>query len=240
MLNKYAEIQDNQYVQKQKGVPAFAMVGQRLYTGRVAVAQAALSYQRRLFEVTKAYSDSKMCWSKTGEVPLSNIPQLKSLYEEQEATTARLDLFVSRCEAELSHCLVSDTLPSSALVEAIASAKVKAVEASIDLTFRLKQEVGSFALMADAGFKHMDFLQCCKFAEGDSRILMQKLARDCMQRSRDPTDERELAARDDLIKAMEASVAKGLSQQEAWDDSWRQVYALAGATIDRIVDTYTE
>ena len=24
----------------------------------------------------------------------------------------------------------------------------------------------------------MDFLQCCKFAEGDSRILMQKMARD--------------------------------------------------------------
>jgi len=52
------------------------------------------------------------------------------------------------------------------------------VETSIDLCFRLKQEVGSFALMDDAGFKHMDFLQCCKFAEGDSRILMQKMARD--------------------------------------------------------------
>ena len=58
----------------------------------------------------------------------------------------------------------------------------QAVESSIDLCFRLKQEVGSFALMDDAGFKHMDFLQCCKFAEGDSRILMQKLARDTMKR----------------------------------------------------------
>ena len=60
----------------------------------------------------------------------------------------------------------------------LALVQVRAVETSIDLCFRLKQEVGSFALMDDAGFKHMDFLQCCKFAEGDSRILMQKMARD--------------------------------------------------------------
>ena len=41
------------------------------------------------------------------------------------------------------------------------------MEDSIEMTHRLKQEVGSFALMADAGFMHLDFLQCCKFAEGD-------------------------------------------------------------------------
>jgi hypothetical protein len=58
------------------------------------------------------------------------------------------------------------------LIEAIATGKVKAVEESISLCFRLKQEVGSYALMNNTGFEHMDFLQCCKFAEGDSRILM--------------------------------------------------------------------
>merc|ERR1719454_1016669 len=63
-------------------------------------------------------------------------------------------------------------------MDAIAVAKVKAVENSIDLCFKLKQEVGSFALMGGTGFEQMDFLQCCKFAEGDSRILMQKMARD--------------------------------------------------------------
>jgi hypothetical protein len=38
--------------------------------------------------------------------------------------------------------------------------------------------VGSYALMDGTGFGHTDFLQCCKFAEGDSRILSQKLSRD--------------------------------------------------------------
>jgi len=34
-----------------------------------------------------------------------------------------------------------------------------AQETSIDLCFRLKQDVGSHALMGDTGFEQMDFLQ---------------------------------------------------------------------------------
>jgi hypothetical protein len=70
------------------------------------------------------------------------------------------------------------------LAQAIAVGKVKAVEGAIALCFALKQEVGSYALMAGSGFEQMDFLQCCKFAEGDSRILMQKMARDIVRAKR--------------------------------------------------------
>ena len=42
----------------------------------------------------------------------------------------------------------------------------------------LRLEVGSYALMHKTGFELMDMLLCCKFAEGDSRILQMKLARD--------------------------------------------------------------
>jgi acyl-CoA oxidase len=48
-----------------------------------------------------------------------------------------------------------------------------AVDRSIFYSTALKNECGSYALMAKTGFDQMDFLQCCKFAEGDSRILMQ-------------------------------------------------------------------
>merc|ERR1712107_276108 len=46
---------------------------------------------------------------------------------------------------------------------------------------KLEQEVGSFVLMMGSGFEHKDVLLCCKFAEGDSRILQQKLVRDCLK-----------------------------------------------------------
>ena len=42
-------------------------------------------------------------------------------------------------------------------------------------------EVGSYALMYGTGFELTDMLLCCKFAEGDSRILQMKLARDRMK-----------------------------------------------------------
>lgn len=39
LLNRYADIIDGVYTQKVKGLPVFHMIGQRLFTGRVAVAQ---------------------------------------------------------------------------------------------------------------------------------------------------------------------------------------------------------
>ena len=69
--------------------------------------------------------------------------------------------------------------------------------------------------MAGTGFEHTDFLQCCKFAEGDSRILMMKVARDRVkaiagaQRASKPVPSgvspREAAAAGELARALAAS-----------------------------------
>jgi acyl-CoA oxidase len=54
-------------------------VGQRLFTGRVAVAQAALTFTRKLFANTKAYSDGKRCTMRGEERnALSDVPQVSS------------------------------------------------------------------------------------------------------------------------------------------------------------------
>jgi hypothetical protein len=44
------------------------------------------------------------------------------------------------------------------LVDAISAAKAKCIETTIDLCFRLKQEVGSYALMGGSGFEKLDYL----------------------------------------------------------------------------------
>jgi len=68
MLNRYAEIEeDGEYTLKSKVRP-FDMIGQRLYTGRIAVGQAALEYRRQLYKQTKEYSDNKPTFSFSGEV----------------------------------------------------------------------------------------------------------------------------------------------------------------------------
>jgi hypothetical protein len=69
----------DEYVPTIKGVRTMDMIGQRLFTGRVAVAQAALTFTRKLFANTKAYSDGKRCTMRGEERnALSDVPQVSS------------------------------------------------------------------------------------------------------------------------------------------------------------------
>jgi acyl-CoA oxidase len=227
-------------------MPVFHMIGQRLFTGRVAVAQAAMAFRREVFKSTQAYTDNKLCWSPDGSVALTTIPQLASLYAEAAEKAAYTEQFVNACEQELSDCLRKNEVPSLRLVEAIAVAKVKAVEESIDLTFRLKNEVGSYALMGSSGFGQTDFLQCCKFAEGDSRVLMQKMARDRMKLFTDkhgsamPTGENPSWDEETrLCYALHTGMVQDIKNKlvhnkfAAWNLRWKEVYGLAGAVMKR-------
>jgi len=254
MLSKYANINERgEYELIHKDVRPFDMIGQRLYTGRICVAQAALEYRRRLFEQTKEYANNKKIFSFKGERVLADIPQLSAIFRENDESMKRIDQFVKSCELKLSDSIRSGSPPSNELVEAIATCKVKAVEESIDTCFRLKNEVGSFALMGESGFGNMDFLQACKFAEGDSRILMQKLARDRLKQfaaaaKRNPLktmfgavegfsdDEKRLCKT--LGKSMGAAIKAGVDKQRAWDDEWETVYELANAVIERVLMTH--
>lgn len=96
--------------------------------------------------------------------------------------------------------------------------------------------------MGDSGFGNMDFLQACKFAEGDSRILMQKMARDRLKHF--ATGDKSCAAFSDeesrlckrLGASMEAAIKAGTNKQQAWDNAWETVYELAEAVMDRVMD----
>ena len=84
-----------------------------------------------------------------------------------------------------------------------------------------------------------DLLWCCKFAEGDSRILLQKIARDRLRR----------VARGGVLGALGELVAGGAEGRAAlalarrlrgdggdlaaWHRAWVDVYALAEAVCDR-------
>jgi len=244
LLNKYANVDAATGVYSiTPGIRTMDMIGQRLFTGRVAVAQAALTFLRRLYDDTKMYSDTKNCTMRGRAPSLSDVPQLRALYAEAYATMDRLDAYVKQCEVELCACLRAQTIPSASLVQAIAVAKIKAVDKAIELAFRLKQEVGSYALMASTGFDNTDFLQCCKFAEGDSRILSQKLARDCfnafMKNEHGETGvkseiELDLCQRIASILEDQRSKNPTIGKIEAWDCAWREVYQLAEVICERV------
>ena len=247
LLDKYGGVgSDNVYKKKTKNAPKpMEMIGQRLLTGRVAVAQAALVFSKKLYANTREYSDSKMC-AMRGDTPyLTDVPQLKALYEEAEMRFKTLDAFVDGCEENLCKYLVAGSVPAYELTRAIAVAKIKSVETCVELCHRLKQEVGSYALMSGTGFEHTDFLQCCKFAEGDSRILSQKIARDAYGEfgrakrkgleSVPGWSAKEMQACTAVHLAVASATGKGLSKIQAWDGAWRQVYALAESVCERVM-----
>jgi acyl-CoA oxidase len=216
------------YVTKAKGFSAMAMIGQRLFSGRVAVAWAALTFTRTLYEMTHQYSDKKTCWGPKGNSNLTKVPQLGALYPRADAKLRHIESFVGECERRLSECLREGKIPPVELQEAIACAKIVASESCIDLCFRLKQDVGSYALMGDTGFEQMDFLQACKFAEGDSRILMQKLARDRVKLTGAVGSPKE----QELAKTLQEAMKSGPT---AWDENFETVYDLAWTVCERVV-----
>ena len=137
-------------------------------------------------------------------------------------------------ESRLCAVLRKKQVPAVDLQQAIAVAKVKCIEESISLCHALKQEVGSFALMAGTGFEQLDFLQCCKFAEGDSRILMQKMARDLMQSGGNTIQEKQALKK--LQGELQVAIKAGNTKHKAWDICWESVYALAEAHMQGVME----
>ncbi|KAH8069666.1 acyl-CoA oxidase [Aureococcus anophagefferens] len=216
LLNKFCDVDDDgAYVQTTDERMRIEVIGQRLMTGRMAIAEAALVFAKGLHAKTRAYADAKVCNGLAGEVMLSDMPQLKAVLDESDR---ELDAVVAYCvavEAELSHCLRTGAIPSDLLVEKIAVAKIKAIDVSVDRVHKLRLEVGSYALMSNTGFELADMLLCCKFAEGDTRILMQKIARDRLKK---------------LQKDGLAGLAAGAA---AWNEQWAAVYELADLVCAR-------
>lgn len=234
LLSRYGYIENGQYVQRQKGIRTMDMIGQRLYTGRTVIARSALVFTRQLYASTLAYTDNKMCWAPKGKhMALSEVPQLNYLISETDAELRRLESFVDAIEERLAFCLREETLPPQQLVEAIAAAKVKCVEGAIDMCWRLKQEVGSYALTTGGGFERMDYLQCCKFAEGDTRILMQKMARDRVKAY-------QKGARGSEAEAAICEEIAAAGKKGDLDEAQLRGYKLAELMIERIMGEVLE
>jgi len=179
LLNKFADIDENgDYVQTTDEKMRIEVIGQRLLTGRMAIAEAALLSCRVLHMRTEAYARQKICNGLSGETTLYDMPQLKSVFDESYRELDRMIGFTAAVEKRLNNCLENGTIPDADLVDAISVCKIRAIAVSIERAHKLRLEVGSYALMHKTGFELMDMLLCCKFAEGDSRILQMKLMRD--------------------------------------------------------------
>lgn len=183
LLNKHIDIFDKYNVYIKNNIhSSFHIIGQQLFSGRICVAQAALEFRKRLFDNTIMYAQSKSCWTKSGAQKLFSLPHINDIFLQNERNFNLCNLYVQKCELKLSNFLRSKQIPTKDLSHDIAIAKIKCVEDSIHFVNLLQNEIGSYALMDSSGFGQRDFLTCCKFAEGDTRILMQQIAKNQLKK----------------------------------------------------------
>lgn len=183
LLNKYIDIfdADNVFIKNQL-YSSFHVIGQQLFSGRICVAQAALEFRKRLFDNTIMYAQSKSCWTNNGAQKLFSLPHVNDIISQNELNFNICNAYVQHCESKLACFLRRKRIPGKDLSHDIAIAKIKCVEDSIHFVNLLQNEIGSYALMESSGFGQRDFLTCCKFAEGDTRILMQQIAKNQLKK----------------------------------------------------------
>ena len=111
LLNKFADIQDDKYVQVGDEPMRIEVIGQRLMTGRQAIAEAALVSARVLHMKTEEYAKTKICNGINGETTLLKMPQLKSVFDRSYRELDDTIAFVAGVENRLNDCLRNEKIP---------------------------------------------------------------------------------------------------------------------------------
>lgn len=209
------------------------VIGQRLFTARVLVAQAALAYTRaKLERASNAVDASRICFTPAAARISPNGKRLsKGFLSQAFETLDTLTDFCSKIEVELSEFLIQDAIPGEGLQQAIAVAKVEAVEASIDICSQLQGE--------PAYHRGRDFLHCCKCTEGESHFLMQKMARDLARVNGNGADWQVKAALNELKQRMiEMQMGASCTPVQAWDNCGDLVYTVAECHMNSVLSMY--
>mmetsp|Transcript_49342 Transcript_49342/g.110638 ORF Transcript_49342/g.110638 Transcript_49342/m.110638 type:complete len:508 (-) Transcript_49342:95-1618(-) len=254
LLDRFAGFDESGKYATRAGVKRMGIevIGQRLLTGRLVIAQAQLVYVDGVYRSTCKYAAERKVWHPVegSDMRLKDVPHVADMLDRcGRALTEQLH-FCSTIEKRLHPYLKEDKLVPEDLAEAISVAKICGVETAIKCCQELQNDIGSHALMAgtgSSGYLWSDILQCAKFAEGDSRVLMQKMARDRLRKfqKKGMAALMELAALDTQTRA-EASLCFRLGRAlravegqgqgamlTAWNNSWRDVYALARLVCNR-------
>jgi len=254
LLDKYAGFDSNGHYETRLGIKRMGIevIGQRLLTGRLVIAQMTVDSVRLLLKHVRTYAQQRRVWSPVPdhELSLADVPHIADLFQRVEKDLDVQERFTAHVEKQLSAHLRRDTLPPPWLAEAIGVAKIRGVGRALHWFREIQAEVGSHALMAGhdhSGFLYGDILLVTKFAEGDSRILMQKMARDRLRDferggwkamleriSLDSSQRAEAALCMRIGASMARAQKKGLKAMvAAWNAEWKSVYALAELICDR-------
>lgn len=149
----------------------------------MCISDSAITYLEGVLGVTKKYAEGRLVWvDKERKMPLADLPYMAKGLESVEVGLTVHKAFLLLVQSDFAQAIEANSELSRALVTQIAAAKVEAVDFAIKSLALLRRDVGSFGLMASSPFgSNSDILLCCRFAEGDSRVLQQMVTRDLVR-----------------------------------------------------------
>lgn len=177
--------------------PSFVHMAQRLLSGRLCISDSAIAYLEGVLQVTKKYTENRLVWvDKERKKTLAELPYMEKVIGSVGCVLNVHKAFLLLLQSEFAEAIATGQEISRELVAKIAAAKVEAVEFAIKSLALLRRDVGSYGLMAASPFgSRNDVLLCCRFAEGDSRVLQQMLTRDLVRAHSKPKELCELVWR---------------------------------------------
>lgn len=188
LLSKFCAVTaDGDYTFEGEKPPSFLMVAQRLLSGRICISDAAVTYFGTVLEEAEKYTQQRKVWvDNKRQRTLRELPYMDQMFNRFHAGHDTFKMFICGLQDLYIEATARGELPRD-LVALIAAAKIEAVEFAINAVHLLRRNVGSYGLMKDSPFGSTnEILLCCRFAEGDSRVLQQMLVRDLLHRYKSP------------------------------------------------------
>ena len=92
LLDRFAGVVDGVYKQHTKEGMKIEVIGQRLMTGRLAIAEAAVVAVRQLFIKTYNYASQKSVNGIRGALPLAELPHLEQLFGDADRKLTEIEV----------------------------------------------------------------------------------------------------------------------------------------------------
>jgi len=171
LLGKFCEIKDGKYVARQKF--DFLTLAQRLLSGRVAIPSSMVSGLGWVIDESTNYCKQREVFvSRRRKRKLWELDYMRNAFTKFHEIRCVFEAYMNVIEKiDTSKCTEKE-------VDLIAVGKVACVGFCIRCKDEMRTLLGSYSLQAEYTYGGGDIFLCAKFAEGDSRILQQKMIRD--------------------------------------------------------------
>jgi len=180
LLSRFTSIVNNEYKLDGLNKYSFITIAQKLLTGRFCIGDSMITYFNKLIgEVETNLLQREIYLTNDNKMKLAELPHIRDKLIDVKKNVSEIIKFNNYVRSRLVNYMKTKQPVPADLIELISITKIASTEISTNESLHFRQLVGSQALMKSSGLgSNLDVMYCSQFAEGDNKILKQKITRD--------------------------------------------------------------